>query len=335
MSEKLIQEILLKMNYDPSMTLKENIQLLEQPEGVMDRRTFIASQNAKALGMSQGEYEKKLQQQASKSLDSFKEFITDPHVFLPVAAIGVGLLTGGVGGFVLGGLIELADAAIYYKEGKPEEFGIALVFALIPGIMKLLPKKFTSEVVKNFLKKLKLGGPLNKIEQELAQWIESNKNWLVRESLKYANRHYIKTLISKCTLRQSIGLMLYLMKLGVISAKYSVMVPVVVVGGGYVLFTIVELASKLGVSIMGVDTRNVKLSPQQEKVPVKNIIADTNRIKTQFIKEVDEKVSKIDSTQLHQEVGESLPKFDSKIDSVIRYNRKSVQTSSDTSKPNQ
>jgi hypothetical protein len=328
MSEKLIQEILLKMNYNPSMTLKENLELLEQkPDNLMPFQPDNPAYKTKQGGLDTKQY--------LKDIKTVGDIITDPHFFLPVAAVGVSLLTGGIGGLVLGGIIELSDAALYYKEGRPEEFGIALIFALIPGISKLLPKKFTSEVVKSFLNKLKIGGPLNKLEKELASWIETNKSYLIKESLKVANKSLFKKLISKYSLRQSIGLMLHLIKLGVISTKYSVTVPAAIGGGAVVLFTIVELASKLGVSIMGLDTRNVKLSSQQEKVPLKNIMEDTNRIKTQFVKEVEKEIPKIDSTQLHKEVAESLPKFHSNIDSIIQYHRKSVQTFSDTSKANQ
>ena len=65
--EDILKDVLFKMNYDPSKTLVENRRLMEQPEGVMDRRTGITAQNAKTLGMSQGEYEKNLQQQACQT----------------------------------------------------------------------------------------------------------------------------------------------------------------------------------------------------------------------------------------------------------------------------
>jgi hypothetical protein len=44
--EQILNEVLLKMSYNPSLTLKENIELLEQPESVMDRRVGITAKNA-------------------------------------------------------------------------------------------------------------------------------------------------------------------------------------------------------------------------------------------------------------------------------------------------
>ena len=71
----ILKDVLFKMNYDPSKTLVENTRLMEQPEGVMDRRTGITAQNAKELGMTQSEYEKKLQQQSSENVKEFGDFI--------------------------------------------------------------------------------------------------------------------------------------------------------------------------------------------------------------------------------------------------------------------
>jgi len=324
MSDKLIQEVLLKMSYNPSLTLKENLELLEQkPDNLMPFQPDNPAYKTKQGGLDTEKY--------LKDIKVVGDIITDPHFFLPVAAVGVSLLTGGVGGLVLGGIIELADAALYYKEGKPEEFGIALVFALLPGISKLLPKKFTSEVVKSFLKKLKIGGPLNKLEKELASWIETNKSYLIKESLKVANKSLFKKLISKYSLRQTIGLMLYLSKYGVISSKYTFVIPVAAFGGGTVLFTLMELGRKLGVSIAGVDTSKVKLTPVQAKVPISVIQEQKDTIKNQAITEYNKVMDQADSVEVHQEVAKRIPEFSSKIDSILKLG-KPIQTTADTTK---
>ena len=99
----ILKDVLFKMNYDPSKTLVENTRLMEQPEGVMDRRTGITAQNAKELGMTQSEYEKKLQQQSSENVKEFGDFIYEyRHGLMDIASVGTFFIP------VVGPLISLS-----------------------------------------------------------------------------------------------------------------------------------------------------------------------------------------------------------------------------------
>jgi hypothetical protein len=137
MNSEILQEILLKMNYDPSKTLRENLELLEQPESVMDRRVGISATNAEALGLSQGDYEKQVQKEMSEKAKSFGEFISDPHVFLPLSAGIATLATGGLAGVAIGAVLEAADVALYVKEKDYTSAGIGMIFSLIPAGMSM------------------------------------------------------------------------------------------------------------------------------------------------------------------------------------------------------
>ena len=117
------------------------------------------------------------------------EKVMDPHIWLPVASIVVGLLTGGVGGILLSAAFEIADAKLYLNEGDTEAAALATIFLLIPGGMLLnkVPfiKNFSSKAIKIFMDKILKRLPLNPVESKLLREMSGQQNELYRIAITY------------------------------------------------------------------------------------------------------------------------------------------------------
>jgi hypothetical protein len=114
--------------------------------------------------------------------DYYKE---NPHLVNQVMQIGAAFIPI-VGPFVSAG-IGLADAAMYAKEGKNGEAGVAAVFSLLPGIgvvvskipgVKQLGQKGMQLLATKFLTK----APLNAVEQGVITGINLNKELIKQET---------------------------------------------------------------------------------------------------------------------------------------------------------
>jgi len=123
-----LKQIVVLMNYDRSKTL------LEQPESVMDRRLGITSRNAKALGMTEREYESKVFGIGDFDWDHGTSAWVEIGLtvggiiltFTPLAPLGVGMVAAGTA-------IGVADAMVYYSEGDPYMGTMMLALQVIPG----------------------------------------------------------------------------------------------------------------------------------------------------------------------------------------------------------
>jgi hypothetical protein len=123
-----LKQIVVLMNYDRSKTL------LEQPESVMDRRLGITSRNAKALGMTEREYESKVFGMGDFDWDHGTSAWVEIGLtvggiiltFTPLAPLGVGMVAAGTA-------IGVADAMAYYSEGDPYMGTMMLALQVIPG----------------------------------------------------------------------------------------------------------------------------------------------------------------------------------------------------------
>jgi len=143
------------MSYDRSKTL------MEQPESVMDRRLGITAKNAKALGMSEKEYEKEMNKAMFGGGEVTWNHETAGYVEL-ILTIGGFLAAATVVGAPLGALmiaggtaIGVADALVYFNENDPYMGTMMLALQLIPGgeLVSVLKKsgrflKFGDDVAK-------------------------------------------------------------------------------------------------------------------------------------------------------------------------------------------
>lgn len=323
---KIVQEILLKMQYNPSMTLKENIQLMEQPESTMDRRTGITSKNAQALGMSQGEYEKQIQKTIDDALKSFGKFVSDPHFFLPAAAAVVTIMTGGVGGLVIAGVLEAADIALYVKEKDYTSAGIGIAFALIPAgmlIRKLGVGEIAEQEVKALLKKLKQGLDLTNKEKKIVQAIEQNKSWIAKNVAQQSAKVLSRKILAKYSGRKLLIAILYMIKYGLLPYRFGWRVAAL--GGGFI--TAMQLGKILGIAVQGLDYRNVELPENYAKLDTKQkeqtkkqiliqVVKQSPEIKSVVTKEMDGIINSSDEQKV-QQINESLQTLDSELDAIL------------------
>ena len=129
-----LKQIVVLMNYDRSKTLMEQ----GPPDSVMDRRLGITSRNAKALGMSEREYESKV---FGVGAGGGSEWDHDASMWAEIGltvAGGILLLTG-VGApaaavlFGAATAISVVDGLVYYAEDDPYMGTMMLFLSVIPG----------------------------------------------------------------------------------------------------------------------------------------------------------------------------------------------------------
>jgi hypothetical protein len=187
MSDKLIQEVLLKMSYNPSMTLKENLYLVEQSMG----GPILPQNQAKSFT----EPTKYLWQNWDHETAGYSELA------LTFGGILVALIPGGQvpgGAMVAAGTgIGIADALKYFEEDDPYTGTLLMALQVIPGgeligILKKVPgfetvvKKYGSEVTPQFLKEL-LKAP-NKYGKKGKEIYESLMDAFSKKSPEIAKR---------------------------------------------------------------------------------------------------------------------------------------------------
>lgn len=182
-NEDILKDILLKMSYDTSKTLNENI------EEQMGEKPWMTPR-----GMS---YSQNLKSQQLKPLS--KE---DRHLLMDIAAFGV--LTIPLVGPALSLGIELANAGMYYAEGDKYGAGFALAFALIPmgELVAKIPavKKLGRDGLAGLIKKARRGGKLTKAETEVVEQISKNEKWFKINSARQATKMFVKSKLQKATL---------------------------------------------------------------------------------------------------------------------------------------
>ena len=196
-----LQEISRLMNYDRSKTL------LEQSEFAMDRRYGISKRNARALNMTDAEYEKEL----NKGSEPIADFVYDwRHEILDVLSLGTFFIPV-VGPFISLG-IELGNAAWYYNEGDKEMAALAAVFSLIPAgeLIRTIPgvKKYGRNAIVRAFQKANSGKALSKADQEILEAVAENSNNIGRLAKRGALKKILNEGFKKLSLKEKV-LVLY------------------------------------------------------------------------------------------------------------------------------
>ncbi len=192
--EQILKDILLKMNYDSSKTLSENIQ--EQGDFKWDR--VIDRRNAKALGISQREYDNQVYGDPQEIIDFIYEYRHGIIDALAIATMFIPLV-----GPVISLGLEAGNAALYLNEGDKYSAGLAAAFALIPfgGVLRRIPgvKKFGREFLVTAIKKArileqggKLAKPLTKLEAEAVEAFSKNSDEIMRAAQSGAKKEGIE-----------------------------------------------------------------------------------------------------------------------------------------------
>ena len=241
-NEEILKDILLKMNYDTSKTLNENI----QEQGSADR--FVDMRAMSMAGIEYSDYMK--QQWNPKPLTSDQK-----HLLMDIAAVGAFFIPV-VGPYISLGL-ELANAGMYYAEGDEYMTGLSLAFAMIPfsDLVLKIPavKKLGRDGLASLIKKSRAGSNLTKTEFEVVEQIGKKVDEVKRLASTAAKTlEKLKTLLNRAKFSDIVYMMYKLSK------KYPK------------LFSISKVAIPIGgvmygwdkiAEIYGIDTNEVNYKP--------------------------------------------------------------------------
>ena len=192
--EDILKDILLKMNYDSSKTLNENIE--EQETGFTRYLDRVYSEPESATKYNKDIYEYR-------------------HGLIDIASVGT-MFIPIVGPLISLGL-ELTNSAMYYAEGENYNGGLALVFALIPfsEILGKIPavKKIGVVGLRKLLQKTAVKtAKYTDDEIKVLKGISDNKKWITTRASRQAVKQTIKTTFKGQPLKKIISTMYYLGK---------------------------------------------------------------------------------------------------------------------------
>lgn len=283
--------------------------------GKKQRIPFCKSKTAKTDFEKIYELDLKEYSTNHKAMVDINEVLTDPHILLPLAAIAATFYIGGVGGLVTGALLDAADVNLYVKEKNELAAGLGALFLLIPGhqLANFIPgyKNLTAGFIKNLLKKVSKKLPLNRVEAEVVDAINKNKDELVKISAKIAARGSTLLLTSKMNLRQLIIYCLYLIKAGLITSKWTIRV-------GVVIYTVGALAKKLGIVLVGANDK-IQLTEEQKKQPISEIKKSEEDIRDEVRNHLVKEIETTDSTKKNIDFVNKSVEFRTTQDSIYAY----------------
>jgi hypothetical protein len=115
---------------------------------------------------------------------------------------GLGVSFFGPYGAALGMMSGLANAKLYWNEGKKPEAMLSLMFSIIPGgqLVKKIPsvKKFGKEFFEKILLKSRKGvGTFTKTEREAWDELMKNKKWIKSQVSKKIFRNQFKSMFER------------------------------------------------------------------------------------------------------------------------------------------
>ena len=280
--------------------------------GKKQRIPFCKSKTAKTDFEKIYELDLKEYSTNHKAMVDINEVLTDPHILLPLAAIAATFYIGGVGGLVTGALLDAADVNLYVKEKNELAAGLGALFLLIPGyqLANFIPgyKNLTPSFIKNLLKKVSKKLPLNRVEAEVVDAINKNKDELVKMATKISARSSTLLLTSKMNLRQLLLYCLYLIRAGLITSKWTIRV-------GGVIYTVAALAKKLGIVLVGANDK-IQLTEEQKKQPISEIKKSEEDITKEIRDKTVKEIETIDSTKKEIVIVEYNVEFKTTQDSI-------------------
>ena len=280
--------------------------------GKKQRIPFCKSKTAKTDFEKIYELDLKEYSTNHKAMVDINEVLTDPHILLPLAAIASTFYIGGVGGLVTGALLDAADVNLYVKEKNELAAGLGALFLLIPGyqLANFIPgyKNLTPSFIKNLLKKVSKKLPLNRVEAEVVDAINKNKDELVKMATKISARSSTLLLTSKMNLRQLLLYCLYLIRAGLITSKWTIRV-------GGVIYTVAALAKKLGIVLVGANDK-IQLTEEQKKQPISEIKKSEEDITKEIRDKTVKEIETIDSTKKEIVIVEYNVEFKTTQDSI-------------------
>jgi hypothetical protein len=154
--ELLLQDILLKMKYNPILTLSE-----QKPDNLMMGQSdnpIYTGKAGGAMNLSSAELSKGAEA-ASKQMAQLRKDLglDNPHTWLTIGQIAVFLIPG-IGTAIALGInlgIDAVDTAMYWNEGDKEMAGLSVLFSLLPFVGEIPGvQQFSKSIIKSTKDKL-------------------------------------------------------------------------------------------------------------------------------------------------------------------------------------
>lgn len=181
------------MEYDSSMTLNENILVLEQNPNseylnsggnktMPSDTSNIAVYNAKGIKQQKAMSKTDMGYSDAKPVPSWWD---DPHnmtMILSIAALAIPV----AGPFISAGIM-VGDAALYHSEGNEKDAGLSLLFAFLPGMGRVASKipaleKLGAKGMSQLFSKLKRGTKsITTVEKQALEGIKANEQLIKSE----------------------------------------------------------------------------------------------------------------------------------------------------------
>lgn len=244
---ELLNEIKVKMFYDPTKTLSE-----QETRFTRDLdRIFSTPEGVK---------------------DYLKDFEPYKHEIVQLAAFGTMFIP--YVGPVISTSLELADAAMYLGDDDPYMAGLAIVFSLIGVPFFPSSKKYSKEFILKTIKKARVNARLSKEESELLIGLAKNSRKIKIEALsKLLVKILVKLPLSK--------LVLFMFKLSrKFPTIYQLSTVLLIIGG--VSITYDKLAKFFGILPGNLDSeeREVIQNNQSniEEAIVNDILSKTKKL---------------------------------------------------------
>lgn len=218
------------------------------------------------------------------------ELATIAHYGLPILSIVLTLGVAGAAGIIAGGVLDLADASIYYQQGDKYGAGLAAMFLIFPlhELVSTIPglKGWTKKMVKSFINKVRGGKPLTSAEKKILNGLS-----IVSKS---ASTAYKLTKLKVISIMNSISdinlfckVLIWLVNKGLISAKFITKFGLTI---GGIFYSWSVIAEKLGIKESG--GKPTTKSPQKKLDNETNYLAmsvfDTYMSKSSIIS-IDQK----------------------------------------------
>ena len=236
-----VNEINRLMNYDRSKTLNENLLINEQWS---DWNYQTGNPFSQGQTQSWNRY-------VDEKTDDFVDFFEETkwhHIILPIAAIVISVGTAGIGGIIFAGILEAADAYLYYQEGDTTTAALATIFLLIPGGVlitripgvKNLIKEAGERGIGKLLTNIKRGLPLNSAERAAVNGISKQQDELYKLAIRYSNIVEKTSALMEMGLRGTVILLLHLARLPIFTLKWTIRIGGVLFAGNELLYRLTQ-----------------------------------------------------------------------------------------------
>jgi hypothetical protein len=239
--------------------------------------------NNNYIRLEDGTYCRRLSESGQADLENaMNELAGVAHVALPVLGVIATIATGGIAGFVISAVFELADATVYYAEGRYVEAGVAAICAILPWdfLVKYTSlKRLGKEGLKELTAKLSKEGSstvLTEIEKQSLKDLGSES--VEKELIYEITKQSLKLTLKQSSLGKFLNLLWVLVRGGFIVVDF-LKTPVFLVVGVYMTWE--HLLIKYGI-IKKEDIEELETTKPKEDIVLDETVNISQELKSIF-----------------------------------------------------